>query len=368
MNKPITVTRPTLPPFEEFIESLRAIWDSRILTNNGPFHEKFEKDLAAHLGVEHLSLFANGTLALLAALRIMDLDGEVITTPFSFVATTHALWWNGLRPVFADIEPDFFNLDPERVEAAITPRTRAILPVHVYGQPCRVERFRDIAAKHGLRLIYDAAHAFGVRIGGVPIVAYGDLSVLSFHATKKFNTIEGGAVVCRNAATKRELDHFRNFGYIGETEVAGPGINAKMNELQAAYGLLQLKAAGSIMARCRMVGDLYRSRLRDIPGLRVPAEQSNVEGPPSYFPILIETERFGRTRDDVYESLKKNRIFGRRYFYPLISRFPPYNGLPSAAPANLPVAERAASQVLCLPLYPDLEPDDVNRICDIIAP
>lgn len=367
MNKPIYVTQPVLPPLEEFTEYLKKIWDNKILTNNGPFHQQFEKELADYLGVKYISLFANGTLALITALQALRITGEVITTPFSFVATTHALWWNNIKPVFADIESDTFNLDPEKVEAAITPQTTAIMPVHVYGNPCKLDPLQRIADTYGLKLIYDAAHAFGVKVNGNSILNYGDLSILSFHATKVFNTIEGGAIVSPDAKTKKRIDFLKNFGFVDETTVIEPGINAKMNELQAAYGLLQLKQVDENIAKRKAITELYREKLTNIQGVKFMNDMENVDHTYSYFPIFIDAKIYGKTRDELYEELKKHNIYGRRYFYPLISQFPSYRGLTSAMPANLPVAEEVAGQVICLPIYPDLELKSINNIIETIS-
>jgi dTDP-4-amino-4,6-dideoxygalactose transaminase len=365
-NKPIYVTQPALPPLNEFVDYLTQIWDNKVITNNGPFHKQFEKELANYLGVKYISLFSNGTLALVTALQTLRITGEVITSPFSFVATTHSLWWNSIKPVFVDIDPYFFNLDPDKVEAAITPQTTAILPVHVYGNPCNVERLQQIADTYGLKLIYDAAHAFGVKKNGNSILNYGDLSILSFHATKVFNTIEGGAIICHDEKTKKRIDYLKNFGFANETTVIEPGINAKMNELQAAYGLLQLKYVDSYIARRKEIANTYREQLARIQGVSFLPDMDGVEHTYPYFPILIDANVFGKTRDEVYEILKVHNIFGRRYFYPLISQFPTYRGLPSAAADNLPVATRVAEQVICLPIYPDLEKNDIDRITQII--
>lgn len=365
-EKPVYVTKPAMPPLEEFEDLLEQIWDNRIITNNGPFHKQFEEALAQYLGVKYISLFSNGTLALITALQALRISGEVITTPFSFVATTHALWWNNIKPVFVDIEPDYFNIDPEKIEAAITPQTTAILAVHVYGNPCRVDRLQQIADTYGLKLIYDAAHAFGVTINGNSVLNYGDLSILSFHATKTFNTIEGGAIVSPDEKTKKRIDYLKNFGFAGETTVIEPGINAKMNELQAAYGLLQLKYVDGYIAKRKVIAEMYREQLTGIPGIRFLNDMENVHHGYPYFPILIDEKKYGYSRDEVYESLKTYNIFSRRYFYPLISQFPSYRGLHSAEPNNLPVAEKIAQQIICLPIYPDLESENVNRIINII--
>lgn len=366
LKDPVFVTQPDLPPLSEFIESLSQIWDNKILTNNGPFHKQFERALADYLGVKYLSVFSNGTLALITALQALRITGEVITSPFSFVATTHSLWWNNIKPVFADIEPDFFNLDPEKVEAAITPQTTAIMPIHVYGNPCNVERFQQIADTYGLKLIYDAAHAFGVRINGNSVLNYGDLSILSFHATKVFNTIEGGAIICPDEKTKKRIDYLKNFGFADETTVIAPGINAKMNEIQASYGLLQLKYVDSNISKRQSIATTYREQLDGISGIGFLEDMDNVRHAYSYFPILIDKEKYGKTRDELYEELKLYNIFSRRYFYPLISQFPTYRGLTSSDPSNLAVATKVAEQVICLPIFPNLEQEQQNKIIELI--
>lgn len=364
--RPIYVTQPAMPPLEEFMESLKRIWADKILTNNGPFHKQFEKELAEYLGVRHISLFSNGTLALITALQALKITGEVITTPFSFVATTHALWWNNIKPVFSDIDPWDLNLDPEVIESKITPKTTAILPVHVYGNPCNIAKFKKIADTYGLKLIYDAAHAFGVKIGGQSILNYGDLSILSFHATKVFNTIEGGAIISPDEKTKKRIDHLKNFGFIGETTVIEPGINAKMNELQSAFGILQLKYVDEYINKRKIIAGFYRSELTGIPGIRFMNDFENVIHSYTYFPVLINKKIFGISRDEVYNELKRNNIFSRRYFYPLISQFPTYKSLDSAEPGKLPVAERITQEILCLPIYPDLQISDQYRIIHIL--
>ena len=366
LSKPVFVTQPDLPPLEEFTELLKQIWDKKILTNNGPFHQQFEKKLADYLGVKHISLFTNGTLALITALQALRITGEVITTPFSFVATTHSLWWNNIKPVFADIESDYFNLDPDKVEAAITPQTTAIMPVHVYGNPCNVERFQQIADTYGLKLIYDAAHAFGVKVNGNSILNYGDLSILSFHATKVFNTIEGGAIISPDENTKKRIDYLKNFGFAGETTVIAPGINAKMNEIQSAYGLLQLKYVDGHIEKRKKIATFYRDQLRGVNGISFIEDIEGVDHAYSYFPILVDKAKYGITRDDLYEKLKQHNIFGRRYFYPLISQFPIYRGLFSAKQENLPIATKVAEQVICLPIFPNLEVTQQNKIIELI--
>jgi dTDP-4-amino-4,6-dideoxygalactose transaminase len=364
-EKPIYVTQPFLPPLDEFLPYLEQIWDNKWLTNGGPFHQEFEKKLSDHLGVEHLALFANGTLALVTALQALRITGEVITTPYSFIASSHSLLWNGIKPVFIDIHPETFNLDPEKIEGAITPQTTAILPVHVYGKPCDVEKIEKIADIYGLKVIYDAAHAFGVHYKGESLLTHGDLSTMSFHATKVFNTFEGGAIICPDAKTKNRIDDLKNFGYHNEVTVVAPGINAKMNEIQAAFGLLQLKHVDKAIDKRRIIDNLYRDGLLTVPGIFCPLLPANTIYNYAYFPILIEKE-YPLSRDELNDKLRKHGIFPRRYFFPLISDFPMYRGLPSAAASNLPVATRLAEQVLCLPIYPDLELDDVLNIIDIV--
>jgi len=364
-EKPIYVTQPFLPPLEEFLPYLEQIWDKKWLTNGGPFHQELEKKLSDYLGVEHLALFANGTLALVTALQALRITGEVITTPFSFVAAAHSLLWNGIKPVFVDIHPETFNLDPEKIEGAITPQTTAILPVHVYGKPCDVEKIQKIADIYGLKVIYDAAHAFGVNYKGESLLKHGDMATLSFHATKVFNTFEGGAIVCPDAKTKKRIDDLKNFGYHDEVTVVAPGINAKMNEVQAAFGLLQLKHVDKAIDRRREIDTQYREQMLPVAGiscLPLPAETTYNY---AYFPILVEKE-YPLTRDELNDKLRQHGIFSRRYFYPLISEFPMYRGLPSAAKANLPIAHKVADQVLCLPIYPDLDLDILASIINVI--
>jgi dTDP-4-amino-4,6-dideoxygalactose transaminase len=366
MKNPIYVTQPYLPPLEEFMPFLQKIWESKILTNNGPFHQELEKKLCEYLGVKYISLFSNGMLALITAIQALKISGEVITTPFSFVATTHALWWNNIKPVFVDIEPGTLNLDPDKIEAAITPKTTAILPVHVYGNPCNVEKIQEIADRYNLKLIYDAAHAFGVKINGTSISDFGDVSILSFHATKVFNTFEGGAIICHDEMIKQHIDQLKNFGITDETTVVSPGINAKMNEFQSAVGILQLKYVDETINRRKLMTEIYREAIKEVQGITFLPDSASVEHNYGYFPVLINTNRFGKTRDDVYYELRKHNIFPRRYFYPLISQFPTYRGLDSAQPGKMSVAERITEEVLCLPIYPDLEISTVNTICDII--
>lgn len=363
MNKVISVTSPLLPPLEQFIPYLEKIWASKQLTNNGPFHQQLETALAAYLGVDHLSLFANGTLALITALQALHVQGEVITTPYSFVATAHALIWNRLTPVFVDIDEESFNLNPAAVEAAITSRTTAIMPVHCYGRPCDVDALQAIADRHGLKLIYDAAHAFGVKDAGGSILRHGDLSVLSLHATKVFNTFEGGAIISPDAATKQHIDHLRNFGFVDEVTVVTPGINGKMSEINAAFGLLQLKHIDAALQRRQEVDRLYRALLADVPGLQLTGRHlgSNY----SYFPVLVGDE-YPLSRDGLYQRLRDQQIHARRYFYPLITEMGPYRDMPQLRERPWPQAEKVASQVICLPIYPDLANEDVERVVAIV--
>jgi dTDP-4-amino-4,6-dideoxygalactose transaminase len=365
-KKKIYVTRPFLPPLKEFLPHLEEIWESHILTNNGPFHQKLEQKLCEYLGVKYVSLFSNGMLALITALQAMEISGEVITTPFSFVATTHALWWNNIKPVFVDIEPETLNIDPFNIEAAITPQTTAILPVNVYGNPCNVEKIQGIADRYELKIIYDSAHAFGVKKNNISLTNFGDLSVLSFHATKIFNTFEGGAIISHNEKIKEKIDKLKNFGIVNETTVVTPGINAKMNEFQAALGLLQLDYIDEIINKRKLISETYRSSLKEIPGISCLRDQPGVKSNHAYFPILINKNLFGKTRDEVYEVLRAKNIFTRRYFYPLISQFPMYCNLESSRKGNLKVAERITEEILCLPIYPDLEIPIVNSICEVI--
>lgn len=364
-NKLVPVTQPYLPPLDEFLPYLEQIWERKWVTNNGPFHEMLEAQLCEYLGVEHLSLFSNGTLALITALQAMKITGEVITTPFSFVATTHALHWNGITPVFADIDPDTMNIDPTKIEAAITPRTTAILPVHVYGNPCAVEEIERIADNYGLRVLYDAAHAFGVKRHGRSVLESGDMSVLSFHGTKVFNTFEGGAIICHDAKTKRRIDHLKNFGFVDEVTVVGPGINGKMNEVQAAFGLLQLTHIDHILAERARINERYRLAFQNVKGLRMLDVPPDCSRNYSYVPLRIERE-FPVSRDVLYDEMRAQKIAARRYFYPLISEFPTYRGLPSASQANLPVATAISRQVLCLPIFPGLDMRTQDKIIDIV--
>lgn len=364
-QKPVYVTQPVLPPLEEFLPYLQEIWDNKILTNGGPFHQQLEQALCDYLGIKHLALFSNGTLGLVTALQALRVTGEVITTPYSFVATAHSLLWNGIKPVFADVHPDTLNIDPEKIEAAITPQTTAIMPVHCYGHPCDVEAIQKIADNYNLRVIYDAAHAFGVQDHGGSILRHGDLSVLSFHATKVFNTFEGGAIVCPDAKTKQRIDHLKNFGFVNETTVVAPGINGKMSEINAAFGMLQLKHVDTALARRKGIDAKYREELKSVAGIRCLQDAGETFANHSYFPILIETD-YPISRDNLYQKLKSKNIHARRYFYPLISEFPMYRGMVSAHRDNLPVASNAAQKVLCLPIYPNLKDDDIERVVSII--
>lgn len=365
-NKKITVTSPLLPDLGEFQELLKDIWDRKWLTNSGHYHQELEKALAEYLKVPYLSLFTNGTLPLITALQAMRITGEVITTPYSFVATTHSLWWNGIKPVFVDIESRTGNIDPNRIEAAITPKTTAIMPVHVYGNPCDTEAIQQIADKYGLKIIYDAAHAFAVDVNGKSILEAGDMSTLSFHATKVFNTVEGGALVVKDAQTKKRIDYLKNFGFAGETEVIAPGINGKMDEMRAAYGLLNLRQVDDAIADRRRVANQYREGLRGVKGISFMEDMDGVKHNYSYFPIFVNAKEYGMTRDKLYFKMKENGIMGRRYFYPLISEFSTYSGLESSRIENLPVASEMADKVICLPMYAGVGEEDVNRvICSI---
>jgi len=364
----IFVTQPSLPDLQEFIQYLESIWKSKQLTNNGPYHQQLEKEMAEFLGVKYISLFANGTLALLTALQVLRITGEVITTPYSFVATTHALWWNKIKPVFVDIEPKYCNIDPEKIEAAITPQTTAILPVHVYGNPCYVNRIQEIADTYGLKVIYDAAHVFGNNLNGISVLNYGDLSTLSFHATKPFTTMEGGAIVCHDEKTKQRIDYLKNFGFAGETKVMAPGINSKMNEMQAALGLLQLKHYGENIEKRKIIATLYKSELKQIKGITtLPDYQGLTNYNYIYFPIFVDEKEYGKSRDELYYYLQENGIYGRKYFYPLISDLPTYRGLSSSKRENLQVAKEISEEVICLPIYPDLGEGMVEKIIKLIS-
>ena len=389
----ITVTSPLLPNLDEFNELLKQIWNSKWITNNGQFHKQLEKELAEYLGVPYISLITNGTLPLLTALQALRITGEVITTPYSFVATTHSIWWNGCKPVFVDIDPRTGNMDPEKIEAAITPKTTAIMPVHCYGKPCDVRRIKEIADIYGLKVIYDAAHAFALeipkneddykrafdetrnaldpctpvkredqKVETESILNWGDMSTLSFHATKVYNTIEGGAMIMHDAETKKRIDYLKNFGFAGETKVVGPGINSKVDEMRAAYGLLNLRQVDSAIAARQQVAIKYREALRGVEGITFFDDMPGVKHNYSYFPIFIDEKAFGTSRDALYAKMKEANVLGRRYFYPLISEFSTYRGLESANPANLPNAHKMADSVLCLPMHHELSDDDIERI------
>ncbi len=363
----ITVTSPLLPDLGEFQEMLQQIWDSKWITNNGSFHKQLERALAEYLKVPYVSLFTNGTLPLITALQALRITGEVITTPYSFVATTHSLWWNGIKPVFVDIEWATGCMNPNKIEAAITPKTTAIMPVHVYGKPCNIKAIQDIADKYGLKVIYDAAHAFGVEVNGESILNAGDMSTLSFHATKVYNTIEGGAMVMHDEKTKRRIDYLKNFGFAGETEVIAPGINSKMDEMRAAYGLLNLRQVDQAIEARHQVAIRYREALRQIEGIEFWDDLPGVRHNYSYFPIFVDSKKYGKTRDELYFSMKEKGILGRRYFYPLISDFATYRGLPSATRENLPVATKMADSVICLPMHHLLTDTDIDKIIDCIV-
>jgi dTDP-4-amino-4,6-dideoxygalactose transaminase len=362
---PIYVTRPELPSLEEFIPSLRKIWDSKILTNGGPFHQEFEQKLCAYLGVKQIALFANGTIGLVTALQALRITGEVITTPYSFVATAHSLLWNGIKPVFVDIDPVTLNLDPRRIEAAITPQTTAIMPVHCYGHPCDVERIQAIADNYGLKVIYDAAHAFAVQCHCGSLLSHGDLSVLSFHATKVFTTFEGGAIVCPDEKIRQRINHLKNFGFVDEVTVVAPGINGKMSEFNAAIGVLQLEGIEQALAKRAAIDQRYRAGMGGMTGIRCVQSGGESRSNYAYFPILVQPD-YPLTRDALYQKFRDNDIYVRRYFYPLISDFPMYRGLPSAAHNNLPVAKKMSEQVLCLPIYPGLANEQVDRILELL--
>lgn len=397
-NKQITVTAPLLPSLEDFNEMLKDIWASKWITNNGQYHKQLEASLKEYLKVPQVSLFTNGTLPLLTALQALRITGEVITTPYSFVATTHSIWWAGCKPVFVDIDPRTGNLDPEKIEAAITKRTTAIMPVHCYGKPCDVRRIKEIADKYGLKVIYDAAHAFALEIPKheadykrafdesrnalepctpvkrelqtvetESILNWGDMSTLSFHATKVYNTIEGGAMIMPNEATKKQIDFLKNFGFANETTVVGPGINSKMDEVRAAYGLLNLKLVDDCIAARQQVAIKYRKALRDVEGITFFDDMPGVKHNYSYFPIFIDAKAYGMTRDELYFKMKEHNILGRRYFYPLISEFSTYKGLESADPKNLPNAHKMADSVLCLPMHHELNDEDITRIMNIVT-
>ena len=395
-NKQITVTSPLLPNLDEFHELLKHIWDSKWITNNGSFHKQLEAALAEYLKVPYVSLFTNGTLPLLTALQALRITGEVITTPYSFVATTHSIWWNGCKPVFVDVDPKTGNIDPDKIEAAITPRTTAIMPVHCYGKPCDVRRIKEIADNYGLKVIYDAAHAFAleipknetdykvafdeannvfnpskaakkVEVETESILNWGDMSTLSFHATKVYNTIEGGAMIMHDAETKKRIDYLKNFGFADEVTVVGPGINSKVDEMRAAYGLLNLKQVDAAIEARKKTADVYREALRGIDGLTFYEDMPGVKHNYSYFPMFIDAEKYGMTRDELYFKMKEANVLGRRYFYPLISEFSTYRELESARIENLPNAHKMADTVICLPMHHELSEGDMERILKLIV-
>ena len=366
MSKKIFVTNPSLPPLEELMPYLQKIWENKWLTNNGEFHRAFEAKLAEYLGVKYVSLFTNGMIALQIGMQALRITGEVITTPFTFVATTHAIHWNNCKPVFCDIEPDTYTIDPEKIESLITPQTTAIMPVHVYGNPCKHEALERIAKTYGLKLFYDAAQVFGVKQEGVSICNWGDLSMLSFHATKVFNTFEGGALVTNDEDLKKRIDFLKNFGFADEVTVVAPGSNGKMDEFRSAFGLLQLERVDGEIAKRKKVAEYYREELKDVPGIKMLYDIPGVHHNYAYFPIEIDAGKYGMTRDQLYDTLKAADIFSRRYFYPLCSNFPTYKSLPSSAPGNLPVANRVSQNILCLPMYADLQPDEMDKVIDVL--
>lgn len=365
-KKVITVTSPLLPSLDDLMPYLQDIWDCKWLTNNGHYHQELEKALCEYLKVPYISLFTNGTLPLMCALQALRITGEVITTPYSFVATTHSLWWNGIKPVFVDIDPETCNIDPDKIEAAITPKTTAIMPVHVYGKPCDVKRIQEIADKYGLKVIYDAAHAFGVEVNGESILNAGDMSTLSFHATKVYNTVEGGALICHDAKTKQRIDYLKNFGFANETTVIAPGINGKMDEVRSVVGLLNLKQVDAAIEARHQVAVKYREALRGVKGIRVMEDMPGVRHNYSYFPMFINAGEYGMTRDELYFKMKENNVLGRRYFYPLISEFSTYRGLESARPENLLVSHQIADSVICLPMCHNLTEEDTDRVIEQI--
>jgi dTDP-4-amino-4,6-dideoxygalactose transaminase len=366
MKNPIYVTQPYLPPLEEFIPYLEKIWETKILTNGGPFHQQLEHELCEYLGVKYISLFTNATIALITALKALRITGEVITTPYSFVATAHSLLWNGIKPVFVDVDPKTLNLDPLKIESAITPQTTGILPVHCYGHPCDVDAIQQIADNYNLKVIYDAAHAFGVKCHCGSVLNHGDLSVLSFHATKVFNTFEGGAIISPDEKTKIRIDHLKNFGHSGETNVVASGINGKMSEINAAFGLLQLKHIDNAVAKRKAIDAIYREKLKGVKGISCLNDSEEVVANYAYFPILVQND-YSITRDDLNQRMKDIGINPRRYFFPLVSEFSMYRGLPSANVENLHHASAASKQILCLPIYPDLELGTIEKICSFIA-
>lgn len=367
MDKQITVTSPLLPNLEEFNLMLKEIWNSKWITNNGQFHQQLEQNLAEYLGVPYVSLFTNGTLPLLTALQALRVTGEVITTPYSFVATTHCIWWSGCKPVFVDIDPATGNIDPDKIEAAITPKTTAIMPVHVYGKPCDTQRIQEIADKYGLRVIYDAAHAFGVKVDGESILNAGDMSTLSFHATKVYNTLEGGAMIMQDKEMKKRVDYLKNFGFANEIEVIAPGINSKVDEVRAAYGILNLRQVDAAIEARHQVAIKYREALRPVDGISFMDDMPGVRHNYSYFPIFVDAEKYGMTRDELYFKMKEQNVLSRRYFYPLISEFSTYRGLPSATKENLPNAHKMADSVICLPMHHALGEEDIERVLKLIV-
>ena len=365
-NHQITVTSPLLPDLNEFNEMLKDIWDRKWVTNNGKYHRQLEKELANYLKVPYVCLFTNGTLPLITALQAMRITGEVITTPYSFVATTHSLWWNGIKPVFVDIDPGSCGMDPEKIEVAITPKTTAIMPVHCYGKPCDMEGIQKVADKYGLKVIYDAAHAFGVEVDGKSVLEYGDTSTLSFHATKVYNTLEGGALVVKDEKMKQRIDYLKNFGFAGETEVIAPGINGKLDEVRAAYGILNLRQVDMAIEARHQVTIRYREALRNVDGISFFDDIPSIRHNYSYFPIFIDAGKYGMTRDELYFKMREQNVLGRRYFYPLISTFSTYRGLESSKQENLPVAHKIAEQVICLPMHHGLSEEDIAKVINCI--
>ena len=360
------VAKPSLPDIDDFIPYLEKMWATGVISNNGPFNQELEKKLAEYLEVPYLSLFSNGTLALITAIQASNLSGEVITSPFTFIATPNSLVWNNLNPVFVDVDPTFGNLDPAKIEEAINEKTSAILPVHVYGNPCEIEEIDKVAKKHNLKVIYDAAHAFGVRHNNQSVLNFGDFSILSLHATKVFNTFEGGAVISKDLDTKNRIDRLRNFGIVDETTVSEIGSNSKMNEMQAAIGLLQLKKIDEYISSRKKIAEIYDKGLEAVNGVDVLSKRKNSSFSYGYYPIFINKDQYGMSRDHLYSLLKESGIFSRRYFFPLVSNFQPYRDLPSSPKSNLPIANRLADSVLCLPIYSSLEHDIVKKIIKII--
>lgn len=364
--KKITVTLPLIPPMEKLQPLLDDIWQRKWMTNNGYYHKKLEEELCSYLGVNYISLFANGTVALMVAMHVLELEGEIITTPYSSIATSHSIWWNRIKPVFVDIDPTTCNINPDKIEEAITDKTTAILPVHVYGNPCDNDKIQMIADKHNLKVIYDAAHAFGVKKDHKTILEWGDMTVLSFHATKTYSTVEGGAIICKDKETKEKLDRIKSLGFADEVSIVGVGINGKMNELEAAYGLANLDIVGTAIMNKKQIAAEYDKVLSNINGIRLLEFPINVESNYSYYPIFVNNEAYGISRDELYDKLKTCNIFGRRYFYPLITAFEPYSKEISATTQNLPIANRVADEVICLPLHHELSKEDVERIVEAI--